>query len=60
MKIVIKLRDGDAGHVQIEEERYFASGETETSVTVASALAEEMLTLIGKLGEAEALPASED
>ena len=54
MEITITLRDDDGGQVQIKEIRLPASGETEQSVTVASALADEMLSLISELGEAKA------
>lgn len=56
MEITITLRDAADGHVLIEETRQPALGETEESVTVASALAEEMLALVEALGEADALP----
>jgi len=56
VEIVITLRDEAEGHVVIEEARKPGSGETEASVTVASALAEEMLALVETLGEAEVLP----
>ena len=59
MEIIITLRDDDDGQVRIEEIRHLAAGETAESVTVASALAEEMLKLVGELGEAEALPVKE-
>ena len=59
MEIIIILRDGDSGQVQIEEIRRPALGETEQSVTVASALAEEMLSRLAELGEAEALSCCE-
>jgi hypothetical protein len=54
VEIIITLRDDDDGQVQIEEIRQLAPGETEHSVTVASALADEMLALVGELKEAEA------
>jgi len=56
VEIIITLRDDADGHVVIEETRQPALGETEESVTVASALAEEMLALVETLGEADALP----
>ena len=56
MEIIITLRDDSDGHVVIEETRQLAPGEAEASVTVASALAEEMLALVETLGEADALP----
>ena len=46
MEIIITLRDDSDGHVVIEETRQLAPGEAEESVTVASALAEEMLALV--------------
>ena len=54
MEIIITLRDGDSGQVQIEEIRRPALDETEQSVTVASALAEEMFSRLAELGETEA------
>ena len=54
MEITITLRDDADGHVVIEETRQPAPGEMEESVTVASALAEEMLALVETLGEADA------
>ncbi len=59
MEIIITLRDDDEGHVQIEEVRQLAPGETEQSATVASVLAEEMLAVVANLEEAEALPVKE-
>lgn len=56
MEIIITLRDDDDGQVQIEEVRQLGSGETEESVTVASSLADEMLSLVSELGEAEVQP----
>lgn len=60
MEIIITLRDDSDGHVVIEETRQLAPGEAEESVTVASALAEEMLALVETLGEADVLPVSVD
>jgi hypothetical protein len=60
MEIIITLRDDDDGQVQIEEVRQLALGETEESVTVASALAEEMLAVVEELGEAGALAVMEE
>lgn len=55
MEIIITLRDDDDGQVQIEEIRQLGSGETEESVTVASALADEMICLVSELGDTDAL-----
>ena len=60
MEIIITLRDDEKGQVEIEEIRQLALGETEESVTVASALAEEMLAVVEELGEADALAVMEE
>ncbi len=54
VEIIIKLRDGDGGQVQIEEIRRPGADETEESVTIASALADEMLSLVSELGDTDA------
>ena len=53
MEIKITLRDTDDGQVEIEETRLPYSGENIDSVTIASALAEEMLKVADQLGEIE-------
>ena len=52
MKVTITLRDTEDGQVEVKEMRQPGPGEIEESVTVASALADEMLGLLGELGEA--------
>jgi len=53
LKTTITLRDTEDGQVQVEEIRYPATDETDQSVTVATALADEMLSLLDKLGDTE-------
>jgi len=53
MEIIITLRDAEDGQVAVEEVRLPYPGETEKSVTVATALADEMLSLMDNLGETE-------
>ncbi len=55
VEIIITLRDDDDGQVQIEEIRRPGVDETEESVTVASALADEMLSVMSELGDTDAL-----
>ena len=55
MEIIITLRDDNEGQVQIEEIRRLAPGEAEESVTVASSLADEMLSVVSEWGDTEAL-----
>ncbi len=47
MKITITLTDTENGQVAIEEIRHPDPGEKDQSVTVATALADEMLGLLG-------------
>ncbi len=54
MKITITLRDTEGGQVQVEEVRQPELGEAEESVTVASVLADDMLSRLDELGEADA------
>ena len=56
MKITITLRDTEDGQVQVEETRQPGQGESEESVTVATALADEMSALLDKLGDTEDQP----
>ncbi len=51
MKITITLEDDEDGQVQVEEMRHFSLGESAEAVTAASALAEEMLSLLDTLGD---------
>lgn len=64
MEITITLRDTEDGQVQIEENRLPFSGETVDSLTTASALADELLKCVDKLGEIEttvsAIPISDN
>ena len=64
MEITITLRDTEDGQVEIEETRLPHSGETAQSVTTATALADELLKCVDKLGEVETtacgIPVSED
>ena len=50
MKVVITLDDTEDGLVQVEELRQPGLGESEQLVTVATALADEMLSLLDRLG----------
>jgi len=53
MKITITLSDTEDGHIKIEEIRHPETNETDQSVTVATALADEMLSLLDQLGNTE-------
>ncbi len=53
MKITITLQDDENRQVQIEEVRHLFPGEHDGAITAASALAEEMLSLLDELGDAE-------
>lgn len=51
MEITIVLRDTDDGLVHVEETRHPGEGEEESSVTTATLLADEMMSLLDKLSE---------
>ena len=53
MKITITLQDDENGQVQVEEVRHLHPGEQEGAVTAASALADEMFSVLDELGDAE-------
>ncbi len=55
MKIIITLQDDEAGAVQVEEVRHLSPGEHAEAITAASALAEEMLGILDKLGDTETI-----
>ncbi len=55
MKITITLQDDENGQVQIEEVRHLCPGEHDGAITAASAIAEEMLSLLDELGDAETM-----
>jgi hypothetical protein len=55
VKITITLQDDEAGAVQVEEVRHLSPGEHAEAVTAASALAEEMLGILDKLGDTETI-----
>ena len=53
MKITITLHDTEDGQVEIKEIRHPGPDETDQSVTVATTLADEMLSLLDQLGDTE-------
>ena len=53
MKITITLSDTEDGSVEVSEDRLPDSGETEQSVTVATALADAIMEQIEYLSEEE-------
>lgn len=53
MKIIITLTDTDDGSVEVNEERFPHSGETEETETTATALAEAIMEQMEYLGEDE-------
>ncbi len=53
MEITIILRDDKNGGVLVEEIRRVDPEENEEAITMASALAEEMLSLLNTLGDAD-------
>ena len=53
MEVLIRIRDLDNGEVEISESRLPHEGETEDSVTVATALVDEIQQYIAQLGETE-------
>jgi hypothetical protein len=55
VKIIITLQDDEAGAVQVEEVRHLSPGEHAEAITAASALAEEMLGILDKLGDTETI-----
>jgi len=53
MKITITIEDSDDGHVNVSGARVASDGETEESVTSATALADAMFEVMDQLGEVE-------
>jgi len=53
MKITITIEDTDDGQVNVAEARVASDGETEESVTSATALADAMFEVMDQLGEVE-------
>jgi len=53
MKITITIEDSDDGQVNVSEARVASDGETEGSVTPATALADAMFEVMDQLGEIE-------
>lgn len=53
MVITIKLRDAENGQVEIEETILPFSDEKADSVTIATALADELQKCVDRLGETE-------
>jgi hypothetical protein len=53
MRIIITIEDTEDGNIKVLEERTPGDGESETSVTSASALADAMFELMDQLGESE-------
>lgn len=51
MEITIVLRDTEDGQVKVEETRRPGPGEEEGAVTTTTILADEMMSLLDKLGE---------
>ena len=56
MEITIRLRDTEDGQVEIEETRLPYSGETVDSVTLATALADELRKCVERAGEVSREP----
>jgi hypothetical protein len=54
MEITISLRDTEGGRVRIEEVRRPGPDETARSITAATVLVDEMLSLLDDFGETEA------
>ena len=53
MKITITIKGTDDGQVNVAEARVASDGETEESVTSATALADAMFEVMDQLGEVE-------
>jgi hypothetical protein len=53
MRITITIEDTDDGQVDVSEARVASDGETEESVTSATALADAMFEVMDQLGEVE-------
>jgi hypothetical protein len=53
MEVIITLKDTKSGHVDVEEVRLPCSGETVDSITTATTLADEILSLMDSLGDVE-------
>lgn len=53
MEITITLRDAEDGQVEIKETRLPYTGETDQSVTTATALADELQKCFDRLRETE-------
>ena len=53
MKIVITIRDTDDGQISVSETRELDAGESEDTVTSATALADAMFEVMDHLGEVE-------
>ena len=53
MEITIILRDTEDGQVKIEETRLPFSGESLSTVTTATGLADELKKCVNRLGETE-------
>lgn len=53
MKIIITIQDTANGNIKVTEEREPGEGESEDSITSASALADAMFELMDQLGDAD-------